>query len=140
MSRVLGGSVLRALSVLSFGHFCHVEVLIDFVLQSARMVATVQAIDPFLSEMKAAAPFAAENGEPTVFPGAPGRSVPDFQADAVLLGVASSVVENFAAGGVGASENQLGHRHRESALSLIRSRKKALVDTLHGQNEWSSFL
>jgi hypothetical protein len=59
-----------------------------------------------------------------VFPGAAGRSVPDFQGDAVLLGGPAVFVENFATGGIGAGENQLGHRHRESVLSSESSEGK----------------
>jgi hypothetical protein len=118
-----GLSALSVLSVVRFREpFClpHIssgEILVDFVVQSAGIVAMNKAIDPFLAEVEAAALFAVENDELGVFPGAAGRSVPDFQGDAVLLGGATIVVENFAAGGIGASENQLGHLHRESALS-----------------------
>jgi hypothetical protein len=145
MIRVIGGSILRALSVVNFGHFClpritNGEILVDFVLQSAGIVAMTKAIDPFLTDVEAAAPFAVENDELTVFPGAAGRSVPDFQGDAVLLGGAVIGMENFAAGGIGASENQLGHLHRESALSSDQVKEKGMVNSLYGQIEWSSLL
>jgi hypothetical protein len=42
----------------------------------------------------------------------------------VLLGGPAFFVENFAAGGIGAGENQLGHRHRESVLSSESSEGK----------------
>jgi hypothetical protein len=109
----------------SFGYFCNEEVLVYFVLQSAGIVAIVQAIDPFLTDVETAAPFATENGKPTVFFGAASRSVPDFECDAVLLGVASIVVENFATGGIGPSENQSGHRHGQSAPSLFQIKEKS---------------
>jgi len=143
MIRAIRDSILRALSVVSLGHFClprisNGEILVYFVLQSAGIVVMTKAIDPFLTDVEAAAPFAAENGELTVFPGAAGRSVPDFQGNALLLGGAAIVMENFAAGGIGASENQLGHLHRESALSSDQGKRYGEL-TL-GQIEWSSFL
>jgi hypothetical protein len=126
--------------VLSFGYSCNEEILVYFVFQRKGMGAFVRTIDPFLTDVVAAAPFAVENGEPAVLLGAAGRSVPDFECDTVLLGGASIGVENFTASGIAPSENQLGHRHGQSALCLMRSRKKGMVNILYRYIEWSSFL
>jgi hypothetical protein len=126
--------------VLSFGYSFNEEILVYFVFQREGLRATVQTIDSFLTDVEAAAPFAVENGEPTVLLGAAGRSVPDFECNTVLLGGASIGVENFTASRIAPSENQLRHRHGESALSLIRSRKNGIVNILYRHIEWSSFL
>jgi hypothetical protein len=90
------------------------------------VVARTKAIDPFLTDVKASATFAVENDDTAIFPGTTGCSVPDFQRDAVLRGVAAILMENFTAGRIGTRENQWGHRHRESALSS--DQEKSMVN------------
>jgi hypothetical protein len=96
---------------------------VGFVSLSEGIIARTKAIDPFLTNVEATAAFAVENDQLAVFPGTAVRSVPDFQCDAVLLGVATVGMKNFAAGGIGASENQRGHRHCESALSSDQGKR-----------------
>ncbi len=102
-----------------------------------KIVVIAKVADPFLTQMKAAAAFAAGNNESAVFFATAGGSVPDFQGDTVLLGGATVAVENLAAGGIAASENQGLHCHFNQPSHPIKKRRFVEI---HGQVEQSSLL
>jgi len=67
--------------------------------------ANTNAIDPFLTDMEAAAPLAPVDSQLIAFADPASCPVPEFQGNAVSIRSASISVENLAALGIGAREN-----------------------------------
>lgn len=103
----------------------------------AEILVIARIIDPFLTQMKAAASFAVNDNESAIFSATASGSVPDFQGDTVLLGGATIAVKNLAAGGIAASKNQGLHCHFNQPSHPIKKRRFVEI---HGQVELSSFL
>jgi hypothetical protein len=62
-----------------------------------------KVIDPFLTDMKAAAPFAVDDNESAILSGGASGSVPDFQSNTVLMSGTTVAVKSLATGSIAAS-------------------------------------
>jgi len=96
------------------------------VMQSVEIGASSHALDPFLTDVKAAAPLAPADGQLVAFADVAGRSVPELERDAVLIRGATVVVENLAASRIGARENQLSSRHPDEPSRAIAADPRAV--------------
>ena len=79
----------------------------------AKIGARTWALDPFLTYMKAAAPLTAVDGQVITFAEVTGRLVPEVQGDTMFVCGTAFFIEDLAASGIGARENQLRSRHRD---------------------------
>jgi hypothetical protein len=81
-------------------------------MRVAKIGATAGFLDPFLSDMEAAAPLAAVDGQVITFADMASRLVPKLQGNTMFVRGTACFIEDFAAFGIGARENQSGSRHR----------------------------
>ena len=79
--------------------------MVDFMLLSAGIVAMTKAIDPFLTDVEAAASLAAVDGQVITFADMTSRSVPELQGNTMFVCSSACFKEDLAAFGVGAREN-----------------------------------
>jgi hypothetical protein len=87
------------------------QVLVFLGVWTFGMRAKRNAPYPFLTDVEAAAPLAAADGQLIAFTDMSGGSVPELQGDAVPIRSSTVVVENLAASEIGAREDQLNFRH-----------------------------
>jgi len=84
------------------------------------------ALDPFLTDMEAAAPLAPIDGQVIAFADVVGRSVPELQGDAMPIRSTSVAVKDLAASGIGTRENQLSSRHPDQPSRAIGGDSRAV--------------
>ena len=77
------------------------------------------ALDSLLTNVEAAASFASEDGQLMTLTDVTGRSIPELQCDAVPVSSPPVFVENLAALGIGARENQLSSCHANHPSKII---------------------
>jgi len=85
----------------------------------------LSALDPFLTDVEAAAPLAPADRQLIAFTDVAGRSVPERQGDAVPIRGSSVTVKNLATSGIGARENQLSFRHPDQPSRAIAGDSRA---------------
>jgi hypothetical protein len=99
------------------------------IIPIAENGTSTNVLDPFLTDMEAAALLAPVDSQNIAFADMTGCLVPEFQGNAVPVRRTPVAVENLAAIGIGTRKNQMPSRHpdqpsRTSALDpgAVRSR------------------
>jgi hypothetical protein len=82
------------------------------MMRVAKIGANTGLLDPFPTDMEAAAPLAAVDGQVITFAEMTGRLVPKLQGNTMFVRGAPCFIEGLPAAGVGARENQSRSRHR----------------------------
>jgi hypothetical protein len=82
------------------------------MMRVARIDANTGFLDSFLSDVEAATPLAAVDGQVITFADMTSRSVPELQGNTMFVRSTACFKEDLAASGVGARENQSRSRHR----------------------------
>jgi hypothetical protein len=91
----------------------------------ARIGARLAFLDPFLTDVEAAAPLAAVDGQVITFADMTSRSVPELQGNTMFVCNTACFKEGFAAFGIGARENQSRSRHRVSPFRSVKADRQA---------------
>jgi len=100
-------------------------VLVLLAVKIVGIGANTNALDPFLTDVESAAPLAPVDGQLVAFADVTGRSVPEFQGDAVPIRGMSVAVKNLAASRISTRENQLSSHHPDSPpVSSLETREQ----------------
>jgi hypothetical protein len=95
------------------------------MMRVARIGARLASLDPFLTDVEAAAPLAAVDGQVITFADMTSRSVPELQGNTMFVCNTACFKEGFAASGIGARENQSRFRHRVSPFRSVKADRQA---------------
>jgi hypothetical protein len=95
------------------------------MMRVARIGARLASLDPFLTDVEAAAPLAAVDGQVITFADMTSRSVPELQGNTMFVCNTACFKEGFAAFGIGARENQSRSRHRVSPFRSVKADRQA---------------
>jgi hypothetical protein len=96
-----------------------------YMTRVARIGARLAFLDPFLTDVEAAAPLAAVDGQVITFADMTSRSVPELQGNTMFVCNTACFKEGFAAFGIGARENQSRSRHRVSPFRSVKADRQA---------------
>jgi hypothetical protein len=83
-------------------------------------------LDPFLSYMEAAAPLAAIDCQVITFADMTSRLVPELQGNTMFVCSTTCFIEDLAAFGIGARENQSRSRHQLLPFCTIKADRQAI--------------
>ena len=97
------------------------------MMRVARIGARLAFLDPFLTDVEAAAPLAAVDGQVITFADMTSRSVPELQGNTMFVCNTACFKEGFAASGIGARENQSRFRHRVSPFRSVKADRPAKI-------------
>jgi hypothetical protein len=100
-------------------------VTIYIMMRVARIGARLAFLDPFLTDVEAAASLAAVDGQVITFADMTSRSVPELQGNTMFVCNTACFKEGFAASGVGARENQSRSRHRVLPFRSVKADRPA---------------
>jgi hypothetical protein len=96
------------------------------MLRVAKIGANTGFVDSFLSDMEAAAPLAAIDGQVITFAEMTSRLVPELQGNTMFVRSTACFIEDLTASGVGARENQSRSRHRVLPFRSVKADRQAM--------------
>jgi hypothetical protein len=96
------------------------------MLWVAKIGANTAFLNSFLSDMEAAAPLAAVDGQVITFADMTSRPVPELQGNTMLVCSTACFKEDLAASGIGARENQSRSRHRVLPFRSVKADRQTM--------------